>query len=100
MKTLVVHELNFEELKERLERAVRSILKGHRGSTAYISLRQVIRRAGLPNTPVYNTVVIECLKSLKRIDINRSSWRLSEVTRSYRTRFVYRKCYLITDFLG
>ena len=99
MKAVAVYE-SYKDLKSRIEEAVVSILKRHRGSTAYISLRQVIHRAGLPNIPAYNTVVMEVLKSLKKIDINNKTWRLAEVTKSDRTRFVYRRCYLITDFLG
>jgi len=101
VKAVAVYELSYKDLKSKIEDAVVSILKRHRGSTAYISLRQIIRRAGLLSIPAYNTVVIEVLKNLEKININGRTWRLAEITRqSDKMRFVYRRCFLITDFLG
>ena len=100
MKAVAVYEVSYSDLKNMIEEAVIGILKRHRGSTAHISLKQVIRRIRLPNIPAYNTAIIEVLKSLEKININGKIWRLAEVTRqSDRMRFVYRRCFLITDFL-
>ncbi len=100
MKTIVVHDLTFLELKNRVEKAVVSILKCHKGNTAYISLRQVIRKAGLPSYPVFNTLIIDALKELKKLNVNGRTWKLAEMsTFSNKIRFIYRTCVLITDFL-